>query len=61
MEAERSYTEQIRKIRDATRKELDSPPGPPSETTGKRSDAGTFVTDLIQKYDVKHILEQLTI
>ena len=36
-----------------TRRELDSPPDLPSETTGKRSDAATFVTDLLQKYDVK--------
>ena len=42
MEAERSYTEQIQKIRKATRKDLDSPPGPPSEISGKQSDAGTF-------------------
>ena len=53
MEAERSYHEQIKKIRDATRKELDSPPALPSKISGKRSDAVTFVTDLLQKYDVK--------
>ena len=51
VEAERSYTEQIRKIRDETRRELDSPPDPPSETTDKISDAATFVTDLLQKHD----------
>ena len=51
VEAERSYTEQIRKIRDETRRELDSPPDPQSETTGKISDVGTFVTDLLQKND----------
>ena len=56
MEVERSYAEQIRKIRAATRKELDSPPDPPSETSGKRSDAATFVTDLLQKYDVKEYI-----
>ena len=55
-EAERSYTEQIRKIRDETRKELDSPPAPSSETSGKRSDVATFVTDLLQKYDVKEYI-----
>ena len=55
-EVERSYHEQIRKIREETRKELDSPPDPPSETTGKRSDAATFVTDLLQKYDVKEYI-----
>ena len=51
VEAERSYTEQIRKIRDETRRELDNPPDPPSETTDKISDAATFVTDLLQKHD----------
>ena len=51
VEAEISYTEQIRKIRDETRRELDSPPDHPSETTGKISDAATFVTDLLQKHD----------
>ena len=51
VEAERSYTEQIRKIRDEKRREFDSPPDPPSETTGKISDAATFVTDLLQKHD----------
>ena len=51
VEAERSYTEQMRKIRDETRRELDSPPDHPSETTGKRSDAATFVTNLLQKHD----------
>ena len=55
-EVERSYHEQIRKTREETRKELDSPPDPPSETTGKRSDAATFVTDLLQKYDVKEYI-----
>ena len=49
VEAERSYTEHIRKIRDGTRRELDTPHDPPSETTGKISDAATFVTDLLQK------------
>ena len=43
-------------IRDATRKELDSPPDPPSKTSGKTSDAATFVTDLLQKYDVKEYI-----
>ena len=56
MEVERTYAEQIQKIRKATRKDLDSPPGPPSEISGKQSDAGTFVTDLIQKYDVKNYI-----
>ena len=51
MEAERCYTEQIRKIRGETRRELDSPPDPPSETSDKISDAATLVTDLLQKYD----------
>ena len=55
-EVERSYHEQIRKIREETRKESDSTPDPPSETTGKRSDAATFVTDLLQKYDVKEYI-----
>ena len=53
---ERYYHEQIRKIREETRRELDSPPDPPSKTTGKRSDAATFVTDLLQKYDVKEYI-----
>ena len=56
VEVERSYHEQIRKISDETRRELDSPPDPPSETTGKRSDAATFLTDLLQKYDVKEYI-----
>ena len=56
VEVERSYTEQIRKIRDETRRELDSPPDLPSETTDKRSDAATFVTDLLQKYDVEEYI-----
>ena len=51
VEAERSYTEQIRKIRDEIRRELDSPPDPPRETTGKISDDETFVTDLLEKHD----------
>ena len=51
VEAEKSYTEQIRKIRDETRRELDSPPDHQSETTGKISDVGTLVTDLLQKND----------
>ena len=55
-EVERSYHEQIRKTREETRKELDSPSDPPSETSGKRSDAATFVTDLLQKYDVKEYI-----
>ena len=55
-EVERSYHEQIRKAREETRKDLDSPPDPPSKTTGKRSDAATFVTDLLQKYDVKEYI-----
>ena len=53
---ERCYHEQIRKIREETRRELNSPPDLPSETTGKRSDAATFVTDLLQKYDVKEYI-----
>ena len=53
---ERSYTEQIQRIREATWKELDSPPGPPSETSGKTSDAATFVADLLQHYDVKEYI-----
>ena len=53
---ERSCHEQIRKIREETRRELDSPPDLPSETTGKRSDAATFLTDLLQKYDVKEYI-----
>ena len=56
MEVERTYAEQIQKIRDETRRELDSPPYPPSQTSGKTSDAGTFVTDLLQKYDVKEYI-----
>ena len=55
-EVERSYHEQIRKIREETRRELDSPPDLPSETTGKTSDAATFVTDLLQNYDVKEYI-----
>ena len=35
---------------------MDSPPDPPSETSGKTSDAATFVTDLLQKYDVKEYI-----
>ena len=46
----------MRKIRDATRKEMNSPPDPPIKTSGKRSDAATFVTDLLQKYDVKEYI-----
>ena len=70
VEAERSYTEQIRKIRDETRRELDSPPDPPSEKTDKISDAATFVTDLLQNMmkdfytfiwkNKKNILEQFS-
>ena len=47
-------------------RELEFPPyppvvtGSPSESTGKRSDVATFVTDLILKYDVKNILEQFS-
>ena len=70
VEAERSYTDQIRKIRDETRRELYSPPDPPSETTDKISDAATFVTDLLQNMmkdfytfiwkNKKNILEQFS-
>ena len=41
----------MRKIRDEIRRELDSPPDPPRDTTGKISDDGTFVTDLLEKND----------
>ena len=46
-------------------RELEFPPyppvvtGSPSESTGKRSDVATFVTDLILKYDVKNRLEYI--
>ena len=34
---------------------MDSPPDPQCETSGKRSDAATFLPDLLQKYDAKRI------
>ena len=58
-EAERIHQENIKRIRDQAKKNLDSPPDPPSvsgspaKSTGKRLDVSTFVTDLLQKYDVK--------
>ena len=43
-------------------RELDFPPDPPavtgspSDSSGKRSDVATFVTDLILNYDVKEYI-----
>ena len=48
--------ERVKKIREETRRELDGPPDPPSvirspaDTTGKRLDVATFVTDLLQNF-----------
>ena len=58
-EAEQIHQENIKRIREQAKKNLDTPPDPPSVTgspadsTSKRLDHATFVTDLLQKYDVK--------
>ena len=55
---EAAYEERVKWIRQETSRELDFPPDPPSvkgspsDSSGKRSDAATFVTDLIFIYDV---------
>ena len=57
------HEERVKYIRQETSRELDFPPyppavtGSPSESSGKRSDVATFVTDLILKYDVLEYLE----
>ena len=59
VEAERLHEERVKKIREETRRQLECPPDPPAltesprDSTGKISDVATFVTDLLQKYDVK--------
>ena len=51
-EAERIHQENIKRIREQAKKNLDTPPDPPSvrgspaESNGKISDVETFVTDL---------------
>ena len=61
-EAERIHQENIQRIREQAKKNLDSPPDPPSvtgspaESTGKRLNVATFVTDLILNYDVKEYI-----
>ena len=58
-EAEQIHKENIKKIMEQAKKNLDTPPDPPSVkgspavSTGKISDVATFVTDLLQKYSVK--------
>ena len=48
-----------------TSRELDFPPDPPavrgspSDRAGKRSDFATFVTDLLQKYEVKEYIGEV--
>ena len=57
-EAKQIHQEHIKKIREQAKRNLDTPPDPPSVRgspavrTGKRLDVATFVTDLILKYDV---------
>ena len=57
-DAERLHAERVKQIMQETSRELDFPPDPPavkgspSDSSGKRSDVATFVTDLYLEYDV---------
>ena len=61
-EAERLHQERVKKIREETRRQLECPPDPPAltespkENTGKMSDVATFLTDVLEKYDVKEYI-----